>query len=146
MTKSLQPKRLWAKKNWGDCVEAYIRKCVNARTLPWRYNERDGVSNHQPHDCLHNCSFRCTSKKTSKLHITGLCEENSPVTSDFPAQRASNAENVSIWWRHHDFPKWTYMWRVIFRESDIFFKLYKYLGGKWYSWNHSNFVFRLWVM
>ena len=20
----------------------------------------------------------------------------------FPAQRASNAENVSIWWRHHD--------------------------------------------
>ena len=27
---------------------------------------------------------------------------NSPVTSDFPAQRASDAENVSIWWRHHD--------------------------------------------
>ena len=24
-----------------------------------------------------------------------------PVTSEFPAQRASNAENVSIWWRHH---------------------------------------------
>ena len=28
---------------------------------------------------------------------------NSPVTGEFPAQRASNAENVSIWWRHHDF-------------------------------------------
>ena len=27
---------------------------------------------------------------------------NSPVTGEFPAQRASNAENVSIWWRHHD--------------------------------------------
>ena len=27
---------------------------------------------------------------------------NSPVTSEFPAQRVSNAENVSIWWRHHD--------------------------------------------
>ena len=26
---------------------------------------------------------------------------NSPVTSEFPAQRASDAENVSIWWRHH---------------------------------------------
>ena len=24
-----------------------------------------------------------------------------PVTGEFPAQRASNAENVSIWWRHH---------------------------------------------
>ena len=26
----------------------------------------------------------------------------SPVTSELPAQRASNAENVSIWWHHHD--------------------------------------------
>ena len=25
----------------------------------------------------------------------------SPVTGEFPAQRASNAENVSIWWCHH---------------------------------------------
>ena len=41
------------------------------------------------------------SKKTSNLHITGLCEGNSPVTCEFPAQRASNVENVSIWWRHH---------------------------------------------
>ena len=24
---------------------------------------------------------------------------------EFPAQRASNAENVSIWWRHHDSSK-----------------------------------------
>ena len=24
------------------------------------------------------------SKKTSKLHVTGLCEENSPVTGEFP--------------------------------------------------------------
>ena len=27
---------------------------------------------------------------------------NSPVTGEFPAQMASNAENVSIWWRHYD--------------------------------------------
>ena len=43
-------------------------------------------------------------KKTSKLRVTGLCEGNSPVTDEFPAQRAaSNAENVSIWWRHHGY-------------------------------------------
>ena len=36
------------------------------------------------------------SKKTSKLSVTGLCAGNSPVTNEFPAQRASNAENVSI--------------------------------------------------
>ena len=40
--------------------------------------------------------------KTSKLRVTGLCEGNSPVTGEFPAQRASNAENVSVWWNHHD--------------------------------------------
>ena len=34
--------------------------------------------------------------KTSKLRITGLWEGNSPVTDEFPAQRASNAENASI--------------------------------------------------
>ena len=58
--------------------------------------ERDGVSNHQPYDCLHNHLFRRRSKKTSKLRITGLCDGNSPVTSEFATQRASNAENVSI--------------------------------------------------
>ena len=46
--------------------------------------------------------FWCRSKKTSQLRVTGLCVGNSPVTGEFPAQRASNAENVSIWWRHHE--------------------------------------------
>ena len=71
-------------------------------TLQWRHNERDGVSNHRRHDCLFNRLFRRRSKKTSKLRVTGLCEGNSPVTGEFPAQRTSNAENVSIWWRHHN--------------------------------------------
>ena len=62
---------------------------------------RDGVSNHQSHHCLLNCLFRWRSKKTLKLRVTGLCVGNSPVTGEFPAQRASNAENISIWWRRH---------------------------------------------
>ena len=41
-------------------------------------------------------------KKTSKLRVTGLCAENSPETDEFPAQMTSYAENVSIWWRHHE--------------------------------------------
>ena len=40
-------------------------------------------------------------KKTSKLRVTGLCAGNLSVTGEFPAQRASTAENVSTWWRHH---------------------------------------------
>ena len=53
------------------------------------------------HVCLLNRLFRRRSKKTAKLHFTGLCVGNSPVTCEFPAQMASKAENVSIWWRHH---------------------------------------------
>ena len=70
-------------------------------TLQWRHNERDGVSNHQPRDCLLNRLFRHRWKITSKLRVTGHWKGNSRVTGEFPAQRASNAENVSIWWRHH---------------------------------------------
>ena len=69
--------------------------------LQWRHNERDGVSNHQLHHCLLNRLFKRLSKKTSKLRVTGFCVGNSPVTGEFPEQMASNAENVSIWWRHH---------------------------------------------
>ena len=68
----------------------------------WRHNDHDSVSNHQPHGCLLNRLFRRRSHKTSKLRVTGpLCGEFTG-TGEFPAQRASYAENVSIWWRHHD--------------------------------------------
>ena len=49
----------------------------------------------------HKRLFKAQIKEISKFCVTGLCEGNSPVTGEFPAQRASNAENVSIWWRHH---------------------------------------------
>ena len=82
------------------------------RTLQWRHNERDSVSNHQPHDCLLNRLFRRSSRKRSKLRVTGLCVGNSPGTGEFPAQMASNAEKVSIWWRHHETScmSWKNMW------------------------------------
>ena len=72
--------------------------------------KHDCVSNHQRLDCLLNC---LSKRGTSKLHVTGLCEGNPPLTSGFPAQRASNPENVSISWRHHVQEHWcircTYM-------------------------------------
>ena len=42
--------------------------------------------------------LRRRSKNASKIRVTGLCAGNSPGTRK---QRASNAENFSIWWRHH---------------------------------------------
>ena len=70
--------------------------------LQWSDNMRASVSNYQSHDCLLNCLFRRRSKKTSKLRVIGLCAGNSPGTGEFPAQMASNVENVPIWWRHHE--------------------------------------------
>ena len=77
------------------------RQILIVSSLPWRHNKRDGVSNHLRLDDLLNRLLRRGSNKTSKLRVTGLCERNSPVTGEFPSQRASNAENVYIWWRQH---------------------------------------------
>ena len=87
---------------WTDSI-SHKTWDLSQSPLRWRHNARDGVSNHQPHDCLLNCLFRRRSKKTPKLRVTGLCAGNSPGTGEFLAQMASNAENVSIWWRHHGF-------------------------------------------
>ena len=51
---------------------------------------------------VYSTFYSDASKKTSKLRVIGLCAGNSPGTGEFPAQMASNAENVSIWWRHHE--------------------------------------------
>ena len=79
-------------------------------TLEWRHNEHDGVSNQQ----LHGCSLNCLFRRRSKLHATGPCEGNSPVTGEFSAQRDSSAENVSIWWRQ--FLRW---WLPFFFDTIV---------------------------
>ena len=82
----------WARQ--GECKELRSH-CTDftASAMP--------SQNNQSHDCLLNRLLRRRSKKTSKLRVAGLCAGNSPVTAEFPAQRTSNAENVSISWCHH---------------------------------------------
>ena len=90
----------------SDTINDYIPlHCCN--------NERDGVSYHQPHDCLLNRLFRCRLKKTSKLRVTGLCVGNSPGTGEFPAQMSSSAENVSIWWQW----QWQWQWNNLYCQG-----------------------------
>ena len=83
---------------------AYTQLCKFPNALQWRHNDHGGVSNHQPHGCLLNRLFRRRSKKTSKLRVTGTWGWKFTGTGEFPAQRASYAENFSIWWRHHGIP------------------------------------------
>ena len=87
-------------------------------SLQWRHNGIDSFSNHQPHHCLLSRLFGRRSKKTSKLRVTGLCAGSSPGTGEFPAQMASYAENVSIWWRHHNYLDSHYQLRYKISTAD----------------------------
>ena len=51
---------------------------------------------------VYSSVYSGADQRHQQLRVTGLCAGNSPVTSEFPAQMASNAENVSIAWRHHE--------------------------------------------
>ena len=60
--------------------------------LQWRHNERHGSSNNRR---LESWLIGRRSKKAPR-HWT-KCEG----AGEFPAQKASNTENVPIWWRNH---------------------------------------------
>ena len=56
-------------------------------------------------------------------------------TGEFPAQRASNAENVPIWWRHHDYNITVMLWLCVLNLLCFFLwsivTILHYLGGVW---------------
>ena len=71
-----------SRPRWGN--DAFYLTARSA-VVSCHYNDVImGAMDHQPHDCLLNRLFRRRSNKTSKLRVTGLCAENSPVTGEFP--------------------------------------------------------------
>ena len=93
----------WVKREAGDSrrhralydVTAMVIIAITPIPLQWFHNERDCVSNYRRLNCLPNRLFRRRSKKNqSSMSLEG----NPPVTGGLPAQGASNAKNVSIWW------------------------------------------------
>ena len=47
------------------------------------------------------CSGADQRKHQSSAPLAFVRRIRSPLTGEFPTQRASSAKNVSIWWRHH---------------------------------------------
>ena len=99
---------------FGDSI--LRQKWGNKLTLHWRHNECQRVSNHQSHDYLLNRLFKAQIKENIKApRHWPLWRE---FTGEFPAQRASNTENVSIWWRHYEpiyrieVVQWMYQWKM----------------------------------
>ena len=63
--------------HWASVIWASLPNTVLCHfTLLWRHNGHEGISNHQPHDCLLNRLFGRRSKNTSKLRVTDLCAGN----------------------------------------------------------------------
>ena len=100
----------------------------------WCHNERDGVSNHRVLHCLLNRLFshRKHQSSASLAFVRGIELELELISTGdqwIPTQRASDAGNVSVWWRHHVqlmqwmiylckkpviYPKPQSCWRVVF--------------------------------
>ena len=76
------PMHLWANL-WSSLKTVSIRD----------RNERNNVSNHWRLGCLHQRLSKAQLKENSQAP---------PVACGFHSQRASNADIIYIWWRHHE--------------------------------------------
>ena len=101
-------RQIYAKLGLGGGQLIHVGRNECRHPLQWRHNECDGVSNHQPHDCLFTQAFIQVqiNENTKAPRHWLLCGEFT-----------SNAENVSIWWRHH-------AWRTIPSNMSSWIKLF----------------------
>ena len=82
---------------WQLSVQSVTK---NSSTLQWRHNECDGVSYHLTivYSTVYLGAYQRKHQSSASLaFVQGIHQW--PVNS--PSQRASNAENVSIWWCRH---------------------------------------------
>ena len=73
--------------------------------------------------------------------LLDLCEGNSMKTAGFPAQRASNGENASIWSCHHTEQLKSYQTTLQHVCGLKLLKQYKKSQNQYYSsvWNYENY-------
>ena len=75
--------------------------------LQWRHNGHKSVSNHMPHDSVTIVFSTVHSDARQRKHqspasLAFVCGEFTGDNISTKLLMASNAENVSIWWRHHE--------------------------------------------
>ena len=121
----------------------------------WRHNERDGVSK-TPVVTIFYSTF-CSGADQRKYQSSASLAFVRGIYR-WSVQRASNAENVSNWWRHHDNRDFawpihitsqnnaSYMYveraRLGFHQNEMLHvvrKIHQLLGAKWrYTWSTKN--------
>ena len=97
---------------------------------PWRFNRRRLR-------CFLNCWFRHRSKKTPKLHVTGLCEGNSPVTGEFPHKRPVTRKMLQLMTSSWTFHQWSILPRKLIQFQLITVK------SQWARWRLKSPASRL---
>ena len=94
----MQQTELYQYPGWsfGRTPERYdISQTLSyTRPLQWGHNERDGVSNHMRPDCWLPINAGAFQRKHQLDFVRGIHRW-------LPTQKASNEENISIWWRRH---------------------------------------------
>ena len=87
-------------------INVYPSGTLTVSPLLWRHNGDECVSN----SSLTIVYSTVYSGADQRKHQSSASLAFVPVSGEFPAQMVSNAENVSIWWRHHarhgDVMKW----------------------------------------
>ena len=105
-----------------DIYTSYVR---NELTKQWRVKTQTGFP---VKNALIDTPLQWRHKA---LHHWPLCGEFTG-TGEFPPQMATNAENMSIWWRHHAFME---------RECPfIISQVSDYTDIRLHSWKYSFFL------
>ena len=125
--------------------------CWSATATCWPaaipHNERNRISNHWHLKCLLRRLFKCRSKKTSKLHVTGLCEGNPPVTGGFPnigpvTRNASISFHMGLQHNgpHLEVKSLQLFWRWYIWRFNLQVPIFKWDAVTWQGWEGARMI------
>ena len=89
----------------------HLHNAITISTLNWSISSLDLHSSHNNDVIMNATASQPVLRLFTQLFIQSQIKENMKAprywplwgefTGEFPAQKVSNAKNVSIWWRHH---------------------------------------------
>ena len=95
---------------WWHAIYCWPSRKYNSHALQLRHNQRNGVTNPQPHDCLLNRLFRRRSKKYQSSASLAFVKGIQPGTGEFSSQKFSNGKcfhlMTSTWFFTQPFMHW----------------------------------------
>ena len=122
----------------------------NQSPLEWCHNMCDGIWNQQHLNCLLNHLFRCRSKKTSTLHVIGLCEGTSTIlwhhhvtratvcshdSSDYQRMKHQSSTFMVLWEGNTPLSSGFYLQRASTMESILIWWRHHGMEKRYFTWH-----------